>query len=82
MSLQEHLNLIGTDENLGPVCLSVKTENVASQEHTRILLRLKTGTMHELVPSSCLSPSPSPARMAKVFIIKVTTVNMFFTSYR
>ncbi|XP_023715903.1 rap1 GTPase-activating protein 1 isoform X4 [Cryptotermes secundus] len=63
---REHLNLIGTDENLGPVCLSVKTENVASQEHTRILLRLKTGTMHELVPSSCLSPSPSPARMAKL----------------
>jgi len=63
---REHLNLIGTDENLGPVCLSVKTENVASQEHTRILLRLKTGTMHELVPSSCLSPSPSPDRMAKL----------------
>ncbi|KAJ4447617.1 hypothetical protein ANN_09624 [Periplaneta americana] len=64
--LQEHLNLLGTDETLGPVCLSIKTENVASQEHTRILLRLKTGTMHELVPTSCLSPSPSPARMAKL----------------
>nr|CAD7202249.1 unnamed protein product [Timema douglasi] len=63
--LQEHLNFIGQDESLGPVCLSVKTENVASQEHMRILLRLKTGTMHELVPSSCLVPSPSPHRMAK-----------------
>ncbi|XP_069682782.1 rap1 GTPase-activating protein 1 isoform X1 [Periplaneta americana] len=63
---REHLNLLGTDETLGPVCLSIKTENVASQEHTRILLRLKTGTMHELVPTSCLSPSPSPARMAKL----------------
>nr|CAD7605793.1 unnamed protein product [Timema genevievae] len=64
--LQEHLNFIGQDESLGPVCLSVKTENVASQEHMRILLRLKTGTMHELVPSSCLVPSPSPHRMAKL----------------
>nr|CAD7425501.1 unnamed protein product [Timema monikensis] len=62
----EHLNFIGQDESLGPVCLSVKTENVASQEHMRILLRLKTGTMHELVPSSCLVPSPSPHRMAKL----------------
>jgi hypothetical protein len=33
--------------------------------------------MHELVPSSCLSPSPSPARMAKVFITKVITVTCF-----
>ncbi|KAJ9597843.1 hypothetical protein L9F63_011338, partial [Diploptera punctata] len=69
---REHLNLIGTDENLGPVCMSVKTENVASQEHTRILLRLKKGTMHELVPSSCLSPSPSPARMAKLLDEQLT----------
>nr|CAD7459472.1 unnamed protein product [Timema tahoe] len=67
--LQEHLNFIGQDESLGPVCLSVKTENVASQEHMRILLRLKTGTMHELVPSSCLVPSPSPHRMAKVTVL-------------
>lgn len=63
---QEHSSLIGNDDNLGPVLLSIKTENVASQEHTRILLRLRTGTMHELVPSSCLGTSPSPAKMAKI----------------
>lgn len=64
--MQEHSNLIGTDENLGPVLLSVKTENVANQEHTRILLRLTSGTMHELVPNTCLGGSPSPAKMAKL----------------
>lgn len=63
---REHSNLIGQDETLGPVLLSVKTENVANQEHTRILLRLRTGTMHEIVPSSCLGNSPSPAKMAKL----------------
>ncbi|KAK4873893.1 hypothetical protein RN001_013253, partial [Aquatica leii] len=63
---KEHSNLIGQDECIGPVLLSVKTENVANQEHTRILLRLRTGTMHEIVPTSCLGISPSPARMAKL----------------
>lgn len=63
---QEHSNLIGMDEILGPVLLSVKTENVANQEHTRILLRLTSGTMHELVPTTCLGNSPSPAKMAKL----------------
>ncbi|XP_074039238.1 rap1 GTPase-activating protein 1 isoform X3 [Leptinotarsa decemlineata] len=61
---KEHSTLIGQDDQLGPVLLSIKTENVANQEHTRILLRLCTGTMHEIVPSSCLDPSPSPAKMA------------------
>ncbi|XP_023312461.1 GTPase-activating Rap/Ran-GAP domain-like protein 3, partial [Anoplophora glabripennis] len=62
----EHSSLIGNDDNLGPVLLSIKTENVANQEHTRILLRLRTGTMHEIVPSSCLGSSPNPAKMAKL----------------
>ncbi|XP_060521580.1 rap1 GTPase-activating protein 1 isoform X2 [Cylas formicarius] len=63
---REHSNLIGTDENLGPVLLSFKTENVAQQEHTRILLRLRPGTKHEIVPSAYLGPNPGPARMAKL----------------
>lgn len=56
--LQEHLNFVGTDENLGPLLLSVKSENVASQEHMRLLLRLQSGTMHELVPSSVATAAP------------------------
>lgn len=57
---------MGHDENAGPVLLSVKTENVANQEHTRILLRLRTGTMHEMVPTSCFGSNPSPAKMARL----------------
>ncbi|KAG5885331.1 hypothetical protein JTB14_020812 [Gonioctena quinquepunctata] len=61
---KEHSTLIGQDDQLGPVLLSIKTENVANQEHTRILLRLCTGTMHEIIPTTYLQPNPSPAKMA------------------
>ncbi|XP_035908717.1 rap1 GTPase-activating protein 1 isoform X2 [Anopheles stephensi] len=63
---REHSNLVGHDEQLGPVLLSIKSENVANQEHIRILLRLRTGTMHELIPASCLGSSPSPIKMARL----------------
>ncbi|XP_037928175.1 rap1 GTPase-activating protein 1 isoform X3 [Teleopsis dalmanni] len=63
---REHSNLVGHDEQLGPVLISVKTENVANQEHVRILLRLRTGTMHELIPVSCLGLNPSPAKMVRL----------------
>jgi hypothetical protein len=61
---QEHFNFIGTDDQLGPVLLSVKSESLASQEQTRLLLRLRTGTTHELVPSTCATSAPH--HMAKV----------------
>uniref|UniRef100_A0A182Q810 Rap-GAP domain-containing protein n=1 Tax=Anopheles farauti TaxID=69004 RepID=A0A182Q810_9DIPT len=63
---REHSNLVGHDDTLGPVLLSIKSENVANQDHIRILLRLRTGTMHELIPASCLGSSPSPIKMARL----------------
>uniref|UniRef100_A0A182NEC5 Rap-GAP domain-containing protein n=1 Tax=Anopheles dirus TaxID=7168 RepID=A0A182NEC5_9DIPT len=63
---REHSNLVGHDDALGPVLLSIKSENVANQDHIRILLRLRTGTMHELIPASCLGSSPSPIKMARL----------------
>lgn len=63
---RDHSNLVGYDDQLGPVLLSIKTENVANQEHIRILLRLRTGTMHEIIPASCITPNPSPGKMARV----------------
>nr|AAY55131.1 RE67551p [Drosophila melanogaster] len=69
---REHSNLIGLDEQLGPILLSIKTENVANQEHMRILMRLRTGTMHELLPVSCLLPQPSPAKMAHTLNENIT----------
>ncbi|XP_073821127.1 rap GTPase activating protein 1 isoform X3 [Musca autumnalis] len=63
---REHSNLVGHDDLLGPVLISIKSENVANQEHIRILLRLKTGTMHELIPVSCMGPNPSPNKMVRL----------------
>ncbi|XP_058826301.1 rap1 GTPase-activating protein 1 isoform X2 [Topomyia yanbarensis] len=63
---REHSSLVGHDDQLGPVLLSIKSENVASQDHIRILLRLRTGTMHEIIPASCLGSNPSPIKMARL----------------
>ncbi|XP_065086864.1 rap1 GTPase-activating protein 1-like isoform X4 [Ochlerotatus camptorhynchus] len=65
-SSREHSNLVGHDDQLGPVLLSIKSENVANQDHIRILLRLRTGTMHEIIPASCLGSNPSPIKMARL----------------
>lgn len=64
--LQEHVNLVGRDGENGPVLVSVKAETVAGQEHWRVLLRLRAGSTHELVPAVNLGPNPSPAKMVKV----------------
>ncbi|XP_044250914.2 rap1 GTPase-activating protein 1 isoform X2 [Drosophila takahashii] len=72
---REHSNLIGQDEQLGPILISIKSENVANQEHMRILMRLRTGTMHELLPVSCLMPQPSPAKMAHTLNENITVEN-------
>ncbi|XP_044739245.1 rap1 GTPase-activating protein 1 isoform X2 [Chrysoperla carnea] len=64
---REHATLIGQDDTLGPVLMSVKTENVGNQDHTRIILRLRTGTTHQIVPSSFIGTAPNPTKMAKFF---------------
>lgn len=63
---KEHFNFFATDDNLGPIVLSIKSETVSSQEHSRVILRLKSGTVHELVPVSCFGDNLSPARIARV----------------
>lgn len=72
---REHSNIVGHDENLGPVLLSIKSENVANQEHIRILLRLRTGTMHEIIPISCLGQNPSPIKMARLLNEQINVDN-------
>ncbi|XP_063983873.1 rap1 GTPase-activating protein 1-like isoform X2 [Diachasmimorpha longicaudata] len=73
---REHVNLIGRDNENGPVLLSVKGETVAGQEHWRILLRLRTGSTHELVATTVLGSNISPAKMIKVIneSLSVTTL--------
>uniref|UniRef100_A0A146L5R1 Rap1 GTPase-activating protein 2 n=1 Tax=Lygus hesperus TaxID=30085 RepID=A0A146L5R1_LYGHE len=51
---QEHVNLTGWDDSQGPVLVSVKYEAVEDQ--TRVVLRLRTGTVHSLVPSTASPP--------------------------
>lgn len=63
---RDHSNLVGHDDQFGPILLSLKSENVANQDHIRILLRLKTGTMHEIIPVSCLTPNLNPIKIIQL----------------
>nr|XP_024216046.1 rap1 GTPase-activating protein 2 isoform X1 [Halyomorpha halys] len=51
---QEHTNFTGWDEVLGPVLLSLKHE--PNDEQTRVLLRLRTGTLQTVIPSTNTPP--------------------------
>ncbi|XP_073993282.1 rap GTPase activating protein 1 isoform X4 [Rhodnius prolixus] len=51
---QEHINLTGWDDALGPVLLSLRHEAVEDQ--TRIILRLRTGSVNHLLPSTNTPP--------------------------
>ncbi|XP_061719350.1 rap1 GTPase-activating protein 1 isoform X3 [Cydia pomonella] len=72
---KEHINLVGTDENLGPVVMSLKNEHMAGHDHTRILLRLRTETMHGLIPTTRSGALPSPLKMAKMLNDQVNVDN-------
>jgi hypothetical protein len=71
---------VAQDEALGPVLLSVKHEMLAGQDYVRLILRLQTGTLHEVVPATCLSDQASPHRMAKVslFINYPPVLSLFY----
>ncbi|KAH0949148.1 hypothetical protein HN011_012405, partial [Eciton burchellii] len=62
---REHVNLVGRDGENGPVLVSVKAETVAGQEHWRVLLRLRAGSTHDLVPAANLTSNPTPSKMVK-----------------
>jgi RAP1 GTPase activating protein 1 len=74
---REHSNLIGIDDLHGPVLMSIKPESIANQPHLRILLRLKSGTMHEIIPTSCLGDSSTPIKISRLLNdqINVETFN-------
>ncbi|XP_011504505.1 PREDICTED: rap1 GTPase-activating protein 1-like isoform X3 [Ceratosolen solmsi marchali] len=73
---REHLNLVGRDIDNGPVLVSIKAETVAGQEHWRVLLRLRAGSVHELVPAANLGPNPSPAKMVKAVNESLSVSNL------
>ncbi|XP_039756223.1 rap1 GTPase-activating protein 1 isoform X2 [Pararge aegeria] len=72
---KEHINLVGFDANLGPVVMSLKNDHMAGQDHTRILLRLRSTTMHGLIPTPNSGIAPSPLRMAKMVNDQVNVDN-------
>lgn len=72
---KEHINLVGYDDSLGPVVMSIKNEHVASQDHARILLRLRTGTTHGLIPTAGLGALLSPQKMAKMLNEQINVDN-------
>lgn len=72
---REHSNLISYDDRFGPILMSIKTENVANQEHLRILLRLRTETIHELIPMACFGSNINPAKIARILNDQINTDN-------
>lgn len=63
---REHSNLTGIDESQGPVLMSIKNEFIANQSTLRILMRLKNGTMHEVIPTSCLGDNATPTQISRL----------------
>ncbi|CAJ0956064.1 unnamed protein product, partial [Mesorhabditis belari] len=70
---REHHDFYANDPQLGPLVLSVRTETISSQDHFRIMLRTKQGTIHEIVPASALADKPSASRMARLLCDEVST---------
>ncbi|KRZ69545.1 Rap1 GTPase-activating protein 1 [Trichinella papuae] len=71
---KDHFNFYALDDRLGPIVLSVRVESsTASQEHLRIILRLKTGTIHEMVPANRIGELLTAARMAKFLCEDIST---------
>ncbi|PAV55805.1 hypothetical protein WR25_07221 [Diploscapter pachys] len=70
---REHHDFFAMDPLVGPLVLSVRTEVISSQDHFRIMLRTKKGTIHEIVSATALADRPSASRMAKLLCDEVTT---------
>lgn len=73
----EHYNFHGIDDQLGPLVLSLKTysdqdkeeeQQEQNENHTRIILRLNTGTVHKLIPDSALADGLSPIKVAQLAV--------------
>ena len=50
----EHWNYFTSDEDLGPVILSLKQENINGRDQFRVLVRAVSYTIHGLIPASCV----------------------------
>uniref|UniRef100_A0AAR5PYD7 Rap-GAP domain-containing protein n=2 Tax=Dendroctonus ponderosae TaxID=77166 RepID=A0AAR5PYD7_DENPD len=50
----EHWNYFTSDEDLGPIILSIKQETLNNRDQFRILVRAISYTVHGLIPASCV----------------------------
>lgn len=51
----EHWNYFGSDDDLGPVILSLKQETFNNRDQFRIMVRTASYSVHGLVPASCIA---------------------------
>ncbi|KAK6052129.1 Rap/ran-GAP, partial [Cooperia oncophora] len=70
---REHHDFFAMDPLVGPLVLSVRTEVISSQDHFRIMLRSKKGTVHKIISASALSDRPSASRMARLLCEEITS---------
>ncbi|KJH51984.1 Rap/ran-GAP [Dictyocaulus viviparus] len=70
---REHHDFFAMDSTVGPLVLSVRTEVISSQDHFRIMLRTKKGTMHKIISANALAERPSASRMARLLCEEITT---------
>ena len=63
----EHFNFCGQDDTLGPVVLSTKYyhDEDSNTNHIRVILRLSSGTTHQLVSLEESAPRHSPTTLAR-----------------
>uniref|UniRef100_A0A0K0D1R6 Rap-GAP domain-containing protein n=1 Tax=Angiostrongylus cantonensis TaxID=6313 RepID=A0A0K0D1R6_ANGCA len=70
---REHHDFFAMDPTVGPLVLSVRAEVISSQDHFRIMLRTKKGTMHKIISANALAERPSASRMARLLFEEITT---------
>ncbi|XP_063061866.1 rap1 GTPase-activating protein 2a isoform X4 [Engraulis encrasicolus] len=69
---REHMNYYCTASSVGNLIMSLKHEEVETQEFLRIILRSKTKTLHDRISLAGLTQLPSVPQIAKLFCEEAT----------
>ncbi|XP_040565869.1 uncharacterized protein RapGAP1 isoform X2 [Lepeophtheirus salmonis] len=81
----EHYNFVGHDETFGgPLVISLKNYSSSSdglpENHTRVLIRQNSGTLHRLIPDSILEEEeeygPSPLKIVQILLPELSLENV------
>ncbi|CAH1774914.1 unnamed protein product [Owenia fusiformis] len=74
---KEHFNFYGQDDQVGPIVLSVKEETSGNDSITRVILRTKQRTSHEVISNSDPDHSPNPAKLAKMLCEDISVSQLY-----